>query len=83
MFGHVCNLFPGVYTLKIGYVNEHGQPPWTKLFWHFMFGLSESLPLGLEWGVVSGQVCNLFPGVSTLKMGYVNEHGQPPWTKIV
>ena len=24
MFGHVCNLFPGASSLKIGYVNENG-----------------------------------------------------------
>ena len=32
-------------------------------------------------GVVSGKVCKLIPGVSSLKIGYVNEHGQPPWIK--
>ena len=43
-----------------------------------------SLLLCLEWGVVvCGKVCNLFPGVFSLKIGHVNEHGQPPWTKIV
>ena len=81
--GNVCNLFPGVSSLKIGYVNEHGQPPMDKNVWHFMFGLCESLVLFLGWGVVSGNVCNLFPGVSSLKIGHVNEHGQPLWTKIV
>ena len=45
--GKVCKLIPGVSSLKIGYVNEHGQPPWTKLFWHFMFGLCESFGLFL------------------------------------
>ena len=71
MSGNVCNLLPGVPSLKIGHVNEHGQPPWTKIVWHFMFGLCES------W-VVCGNVCNLFPGVFSLKIGHVNEHGQPP-----
>ena len=82
MSGKVCKLIPGVSSLKIGYVNEHGQPPWTKLFWHFMFGLCESLGLFLGSGVVFGHVCNLFPGVSSLKIGHVNEHGQPPWKKL-
>ena len=45
--GKVCKLIPGVSSLKIGYVNEHGQPLWTKLFWHFMFGLCESFGLFL------------------------------------
>ena len=48
-----------------------------------MFGLCESFGPFLGLGVVSGNVCNLFAGVSSLKIGHVNEHGQPPWTKIV
>ena len=31
VFGKACNLFPGVYTLKIGHVNEHGEPHGEKL----------------------------------------------------
>ena len=47
-----------------------------------MFGLCESFGLFLGLGVVSGNVCNVFPGVSSLKIGYVNEHGQPPMEKM-
>ena len=41
-------LCPGVSSLKIGHVNDHGQPPWTKIVWRFMFG---------HIGAVSGGGC--------------------------
>ena len=61
-------------------VSPHGKYCPTLEF----LGLFESLVLCLDSGVVvCGKVCYLFPGVSSLKIGHVNEHGQPPWTKIV
>ena len=78
-----CNLFPEGSYLKIGMighmVSPHGKL--TKIVFLDFLSLWCCVWSG-GWLCVE-RFCNLFPGVFSLKIGHVNEHGQPPWTKIV